>query len=284
VPQSPGGITFMSRTEEPGSPGPLPSRHVAHAARVCNFWLGGKDHYAADRAAGEAVIRLRPQIAAGARANRYFLARVMRYLAADAGIRQFIDIGPGLPAADNTHEIAQRIAPDCRVVYADNDPMVMAHARALLTGPAGGSCGHVLADLRDPTAILQGAAQTLDLTQPTAVLMLAVLQLIPGAANPASLVAHLASALPPASHIVISHMTADFAPGPVTAAIDAYNALTADPVTLRTHAKVTALFSGLRLVAPGVVPINGWRADIPASLAQPADLYGGVARTTGKRW
>ena len=164
---------------KPAAPGPRFDPSVPHPARVYACWLGGKDHYPADRRAAEEVIRTRPQVVAGARANRAFLARVVRYLAAECGIRQFLDIGTGLPAPDSTHEVAQRIAPECRAVYVDNDPLVLVHARALLASHPQGSCAYLDADLRDTAAILAGAARKLDLTQPVAVLLLAVLHFIP---------------------------------------------------------------------------------------------------------
>jgi len=176
---------------------------VAHPARVYNYWLGGKDHYLADRSAGDAVKRHRPQVVAGARANRAFLARVVRFLAADCGIRQFLDIGTGLPAPDSTHEVAQRVAPDCAVAYVDNDPLVLVYARALLTSTQQGRCGYIDADLRDPAAILAQASGTLDFTRPIAVLLLAVLHFLPDADDPAGIIATLARALAPGSYLVI---------------------------------------------------------------------------------
>jgi S-adenosyl methyltransferase len=222
----------VSRT---GAPGPViagGSRFdpdVPHPARLYNFWLGGKDHFPADRKAAQEVMRARPQVVEGARANRAFLARVVRYLAAEAGVRQFLDIGTGLPAQDSTHEVAQSVARDCRIVYADNDPLVLAHARALLTGTREGACGYVDADVRDTATILAQAAQTLDFTKPVAVLLFAILHLIPAADTPAAIVARLAEVLAPASYVAISHMTADFAPDAVTAAAGAYNALAPIP-------------------------------------------------------
>jgi hypothetical protein len=250
------------------SSGPVTARDgrfdpdTPHPARVYNFWLGGKDHYPADRA---------------------FLDRVVRYLSAEAGIRQLLDIGTGLPAPDSTHEVAQSVARDCRIVYVDNDPLVLAHARALLTGTREGACGYVDADVRDTSTILKQAAQTLDLTKPVAVLLLAVLHLIPDADSPAAIVARLADGLAPQSYVAISHMTADFAPDDVTAAADAYNALAPIPVTARSHTEVTALFGGLLLMAPGVVPIAEWRPSGGGQPAQPADLYAGLARTPARR-
>ena len=168
------------------SPDPRFDPSVAQAARVYNYWLGGKDHYLADRKAAQEVMRLRPQVVASARANRSFLARVVRLLAAECGIRQFLDVGTGMPAPDNTHEVAQRAAPESSVVYVDNDPQVLAHARALLSSTTvEGTCGYVEADLREPETILAQAARTLDFTRPAAILLLAVLHFIEDAAGPA---------------------------------------------------------------------------------------------------
>jgi hypothetical protein len=255
---------------------------VPHPARVYNYWLGGKDHFDADRRAAEEVIRHRPEVAAGARANRAFLARVVRYLAAECGIRQFLDIGTGLPAPASTHEVAQTVARDSRIVYVDNDPLVLVYARALLTGSREGACSYVDADLRDTGTILEQAARTLDFAQPVAVLLLAILHLIPDADSPAAIVARLTNGLAPGSYVAISHMTADFAPDKVTVAADAYNALAPIPVTARTHTEVTAQFGSLPLVAPGVVPITEWRPNAPVQPAQPADLYAGLARTSAR--
>jgi SAM-dependent methyltransferase len=258
------------------APGFDPS--VPRPARVYAYWLGGKDHFPADREAAEEVIACRPQVVAGARANRAFLARVVRYLAAECGIRQFIDIGTGLPAPGSTHEVAQAIAPDCQIVYVDNDPLVLVHARALLTSTPPGGCGYVEADLRNTDAVLAGARGTLDLTQPAAVLLLAVLHFLSG--DPAPIIAALARQLAPGSYLVISHLTGDFAPGPVTSGVAAYNALVPTPLTARSHAQVSALFGDLSLVAPGVVPLTEWRPDA-SPFPHAADLYAGVARIPG---
>jgi SAM-dependent methyltransferase len=251
---------------------------------VYGYWLGGKDHYPADRKAAEEVMRLRPQVVASARANRYFLARVVRFLAADCGIRQFLDIGTGMPAPENTHEVAQRAAPDAKIVYVDNDPQVLVHARALLSSTTReGACGYVDADLREPDHILAQAARTLDFTQPVAVLLLAVLHFIDDAAGPAEIVSVLASALAPGSYLAISHLTADLAPEEVTAAADAYNKLAPVSVTARTHAQVSGLFGTLPLLAPGVVPVTEWRPVVGEPFGQPADLHAGVARVPPPR-
>jgi SAM-dependent methyltransferase len=255
---------------------------VPHPARIYAYWLGGKDHHRADREAAEEIIRRRPHVVAGARANRAFLARVVRYLTNECGIRQFLDIGTGLPASENTHEVAQAIAPDCRVVYVDDDPLVLAHARALLTSSPRGSCDYVDTDLRDTSAVLAGASQTLDLGQPTAVLWLAVLHFIPDSDDPAGIVATMARQLAPGSYLAISHLTSDFAPGPVTAGVSIYNTLVPTALSPRSHSQVSALFAGLPLVPPGVVPLTEWR---PAAgpFAHTADLYAGVAHAPASR-
>jgi len=252
---------------------------VAHPARVYDYWLGGKDHYQADRDAAQAVTAHRPQAAAGARANRAFHARAVTYLAAGCGIRQFLDIGTGLPAPDATHEIAQAVAPGCAVAYADNDPLVLVYARALLTARPPGRCGYVHADLRDPAALLAQASATLDFTQPVAVLLLAILHFLPAADDPAGIVGALARALAPGSYLALSHLTADFAPDQVGAAVTAYNAAVPARVTARSHAEVTALFRGLPLVPPGVVPVTQWRSTPAVGHSPCADLYAGIART-----
>jgi hypothetical protein len=257
---------------------------VAHPARVYNHWLGGKDWFPADQKVAEEVFRLRPQVVAGAKANRAFLGRVVRFLAADCGIRQFLDIGTGLPAPDSTHEIAQAAIADSRVVYCDNDRLVLTHARALLTSTPPGLCSYIDADVRDTHAILAEAARTLDFAQPVAVMLLAVLHFVPDSDRPAEIVAALASALAPGSFLAVSHLTGDFAPEQVTAATAAYNVQVPVPVTARTHAQVTGLFGGLPLVAPGVVPVTQWRpvvAGLPHRMT--ADLYAGVASIPGGR-
>jgi len=250
---------------------------------VYGYWLGGKDHYPADREAAEEVIRRRPQVVAGARANRAFLARVVRYLAADCGVRQFLDIGAGLPAPHNTHDVAQAIAADCRVVYVDDDPLVLAHARALLTSTREGSCDYLDSDLRDTSAVLAGASWTLDFDRPTAVLLLAVLHFIPDTDDPAGIIAALARQLAPGSYLAISHLTTDFAPAPVTAGVSAYNALVPTALIPRSHAQVSALLGDLPLVPPGVVPVTEWRPAV-GPFPHAADLHAGLARAPGPRF
>jgi hypothetical protein len=213
---------------------------VAHPARVYNVWLGGKDHYAADRDAALRVAGHRPQVVAGARANRQFLGRAVRYLAGKQGISQFLDIGTGLPAPDNTHEVAQALDPAARIVYADNDPLVLAYARALLGSTPGGACDYLDADLHDPAALLAGAARTLDFTRPAAILLLAVLHFLPDADEPAGILATLAAGLAPGSFVAISHLTSDFAPAAVTSGVAAYNEAVPGGITARSHAQVSA--------------------------------------------
>ena len=255
---------------------------VAHPARVYNVWLGGKDHYAADRRAAAQVISQRPQVVGAALANRQFLGRAVRYLVRCHGIRQFLDIGTGLPAPDNTHEVAQQADVWSRVVYVDNDPLVMSHARALLTSSDEGSCDYVQADLRDTGHILREARRTLDFAQPVAVLLLAVLHFIPDADDPAGIVAALTEPLAPGSCVAISHLTSDFAPDAVGGGVEAYNALVPTTIFARSHAQVTSLFAGLSLVAPGVVPVSEWR---PQNVAlQVADMYAGIARKPPRPW
>ena len=252
---------------------------VPHPARVYAYWLGSKDHYLADREAAEEVAAYRPQVVTSARANRAFLARAVRYLAGRRGIRQFLDIGPGLPAPDATHTVAQAIAPESKIVYVDNDPLVLAHARALLTSKTGGICEHVDADLRDPEKIIAEAGPTIDFTQPAAVILTAVLHFLTDADDPAGVVATLAAALAPGSFVAISHLTSDFAPDAVTAGVAAYNALVPARITARSHAQVTALFGGLPLVAPGIVPVSEWRPGHAPVHGVSADIYAGLAST-----
>jgi S-adenosyl methyltransferase len=264
----PHGFAPDNRRFDPGKP---------HPARVYNVWLGGKDGLAADRKAAAEVAACRPQVVVGARANRAFLARAVRYLAGRRGVRQFLDIGPGLPAPLATHDVAQAIASESKIVYVDRDALVLSHARALLTSKTEGICDYVDADLRDPDTIVREAARTLDFTQPTGLILAAVLHFIPDADDPAGLAAALAGAFAPGSFVVISHLTADFAPDQVGAGVAAYNALVPAGITARTHREVTALFGGLALVPPGVVPVSEWRPDHAPVRDVSADMYAGLA-------
>ncbi|SRR5579875_93579 len=252
----------------------------AHIARVYDFMLGGKDNFAVDREAARQVIAAYPAIRVIARTQRAFLGRVVRHLAAEAGIRQFLDVGTGLPSADNTHEVAQRVAPESRIVYVDNDPMVLVHARALLVGSREGATSYVHADLRDTSEILREAARTLDFGQPVAVMLLGILHNIADEDDPLGLVAKLMAAVPAGSYLVLSHLARDIAAEHVGEAAERYNKLAVSPVTFRTHAEVSRFFEGLELLEPGVVQLHRWRAD-PADLALGhGDLanYGAVGR------
>jgi hypothetical protein len=249
---------------------------VAHPARVYDYWLGGKDHFAADREAAEEVLRERPAIRLNVRANRAFLARSVRYLAGEAGLRQFLDIGTGIPSANNTHEVAHSVDPEARVVYVDNDPIVLAHARALLTS-ASGSTAYIDADLRDTEGILGQAAETLDLGQPVAVMLIAVLHLIPDADDPWGIVAALMRATAPGSYLVISHPASDVEAPSAERAAKRYNDLVASPMRRRSKDEVARFFTGLDMVEPGLVQLHQWRpAD--GDPAAPSSGYGGMAR------
>jgi hypothetical protein len=230
---------------------------VAHPARIYDYWLGGKDNYAADRLAAEEVLKSVPVLVEGARANRAFLGRVVRYLADERGIDQFLDIGSGLPAAANTHEVAQEATARARVLYVDSDATVAAHARALLTSSP--NTAFVQTDLRDIEQILAGADALLDLTRPAAVMLLLILHLIPDYDDPYGLVADLMDAVPPGSALAISHPASDILPEQVAAGRQDYNRLSAVPMTGRSREQVLRFFDGMTLVEPGLVQPQQWR-------------------------
>jgi hypothetical protein len=251
---------------------------VAHPARVYDYWLGGKDNFAADREAAERVLAATPGLRFRVRANRAFLARAVRYLAAEAGIRQFLDIGTGIPSANNTHEVAQDAAADSRIVYVDNDPIVLSHARALLASTPQGSTQYIDGDMRDAAAIVEGASRTLDFSQPTALMLLGILHLVQDSEAPYEIVASLMDALPPGSYLAISHPALDIGPGQAEA-MKRYNERVSTPQTLRTRDQVARFFEGLEMVPPGLVYVHSWRPG-PGDIA-PADgvsAHGGVAR------
>ena len=251
---------------------------VAHVARVYNYWLGGKDNFAADRAAGEQAIKAFPNIVLSARANRAFLARVVRFLAQEAGIRQFLDIGTGIPSANNTHEVAQSAAPESRVVYVDNDPVVLAHARALLASDPKGATDYIDADLRDPQQIMAGAARLLDFGRPVAVMLMAILQHIDDEDDPYQIVATLLSGLPPGSYLALSHPAKDIDAESMAKMADTLNRTMAEKVTFRDRPAVARFFNGLELVEPGMVQASKWRPASDVEAASPAALWAGVAR------
>ena len=251
---------------------------VAHVARVYNYWLGGKDYFAADRAAGEQAIKAFPDIVLSARANRAFLARAVRFLAGQAGIRQFLDIGTGIPSANNTHEVAQSVAPDARIVYVDNDPIVLTHARALLTSDPVGATDYIDADLREPEQILAGAAQVLDYGRPVAVMLMAILQHLHTEDDPYKVVAALMAAMPPGSYLALSHPAKDINAEAMAKMAETLNKMMAEKVTFRDRPEVARFFEGLELVEPGMVQASKWRPATDAEAASPAALWAGVAR------
>ena len=254
---------------------------TAHIARVYDYWLGGKDNFAADREAGDKAVEAYPDLVVAVRANRAFLGRTVRYLADEAGVRQFLDIGTGIPTASNTHEVAHSVAPQARVVYVDNDPMVLAHARALLTSGDQGACAYVDADLRDTGTILSQAAELLDFTQPIAVMLVAILQYIPEQEDPYGIVSRLMAATAPGSHLVVSHPASDIAAEQVAESMRRYNERAAEQATPRDHAGVSRFFDGLELIDPGVVPIPQWRPGAASDTAEGTAsiaMWGGVAR------
>jgi hypothetical protein len=252
---------------------------VAHQARIYDYWLGGKDNFEADRQAAEQAIAAYPPILRAVRAQRAFLSRAVHYLAGQAGVRQFLDIGTGLPTASNTHQVAQAAAPDAKIVYVDNDPVVLAHARALLTSTPRGGTAYLDADLRDPEKILAGAADLLDFSQPVALLLIGVLQLIGDDDDPHAIVAHLIGAVPPGSWLAVYHPASDIDQDRVGEAVRRVNARSAGTTTLRGHAEIARFFDGLDLLEPGLVQVHRWQ---PGSVASDADdqiaAYAGLAR------
>ena len=250
-------------------------------ARIYDYVLGGKDHFAADREVADRVLARVPAVRTAARENRAFLGRAVRYLAAERRVRQFLDIGTGLPAADNVHEVAQRAAPESRVVYVDRDPMVIAHVRALLTSRPEGRTGYVQADLRDPEAILGDPAtrETIDFTQPVALILAAVLHHVQDEDSPGKIVAALVDSLPPGSFLVASHVTGEHNRAGWTAVERDYQAA-GMPIRLRDSDEFARLaFAGLEMVPPGVVLVSEWRPGSDAPRPGPAEVsvYGGAA-------
>ena len=241
-----------------------------------DYWLGGKDNFAADRQAAQAALTAYPGMARLARENRAFLRRVVRYLAGEAGVRQFLDIGTGIPTAGNTHEIAQEAAPECRVVYVDYDPVVLTHARALLASKPEGTTAYIDADLRDTGTLLEKAAQTLDFTEPVAVTMLAVLHAIGDDEDPYGLVAQIMAAVPSGSYLAISHLPSDLEADKLDESRDRVNRISHQQYTHRSHAEVLRFFDGLELVQPGLVELRKWRPAIQSNRVTPG--WGGLGR------
>ena len=255
--------------------------NMAHSARVYDYWLGGKDNFPADRELAELMIQAIPNMRAMAAANRAFLSRAVRYLVGEAGIRQFLDLGTGIPTSPNVHEVAQATAPDTRVVYVDNDPIVLAHARALLTSQDAGETAFIMADLRQPGSILDHPTltATLDLGQPVAVLAVGVLMYFRDSdrPNPFEMVATMLAPMPSGSYLALTTPTPDFNPEETAKAVAAAEAA---GITLvpRSKAEVERFFTGLELVDPGVAPMLAWRPDEPPADPESAYYWAGVAR------
>ncbi|AIS01636.1 SAM-dependent methyltransferase [Streptomyces glaucescens] len=267
----------MSEAPTPADGSARPNTGVAHNARVWNYWIGGKDNYEVDHRVGDHVASMFPLIRDIARADREFLGRAVRFLAGERGVRQFLDIGTGLPTAENTHEIAQRVAPDARVVYVDNDPTVLIHARTLLTGTAAGVIDYIDADVHDPDVILERAARTLDLSRPVAVMMLGILNFVLDTGKAREIAHRVMAAVPSGSFLVLTHPT--FEPelggeGQIPA-MRFWNENATPPITARGRADVAAFFEGLNLLEPGLVSCARWRPDVPDPVVVPQ--FGAVA-------
>jgi len=249
-----------------------------HSARVWNYWLGGKDNFAPDREVGEQVLRMMPTIVEQARADRAFLGRAVTYLAGEAGIRQFLDIGTGLPTVDNTHEVAQRVAPESKIVYVDNDPLVLVHARALLTSAPEGVTDYIEADLHEPAKILEAAERTLDFSQPIALMLVGVLHHVDDTANAYAIVDELKSRLVPGSYLVINHATNAVYGEASDTSVAHWNQFGKPKITLRPPDQIERFFAGFELVEPGVVSCSRWRAGSVDADAVEVDEFAGVAR------
>ncbi len=266
-------------TNQPSTP--LIDTTVSHSARVWNYWLGGKDNYPVDRETGDRVAQMYPDIVLLARAARAFLTRAVLYLAGEAGVRQFLDVGTGLPTVSNTHEVAQSAAPESRVVYTDNDPLVLAHARALLTSNPQGATDYIDADLHDPEKIMREAARTLDFTQPVAITLIAILHHITDYDEARSIVNRLMAPVPPGSYLVISHSTNVIYGAASDEAVGRWNKFGKPPVILRSPEQIAGFFDGLELLEPGVVSTPRWRPDVAGiggGLPREVDQFCGVGR------
>jgi len=249
---------------------------VAHSARLWNYLLGGKDNFAVDREAADQVLTYMPELVQSARFNRDFLGRAVRFLAGEAGIRQFLDVGTGLPTANNTHEVAQATAPASRIVYVDNDPMVLVHARALLTSTPEGATDYIDADLRDPERILGEAALTIDFGQPVAVMLLGIMNFVVDDDEAHAIVRRIMAAVPSGSYLVISHPTMEVNPEAVERAMQMWNSSGAAPITARSPQGIAAFFEGLDLLDPGIVTCSRWRPN--GNDTTPCSEYCGVGR------
>ncbi len=252
---------------------------VTHSARFWNYLLGGKDNYPVDREAAHQILSLIPNFRDTVRAERAFLIRAVGHLVSEVGIRQFLDIGTGLPTANNTHEVAQMIAPECHIVYVDNDPLIMAHARALLTSTPQGATDYIQADLRDPETILQQATRTLDFTQPVGLMLLGIVNFITDDDEAHAIIERLLGALSSNSYLLLSHPTAEVDAEAMEEAMRLWNESGAAPIISRSRQQLIRFFDGLELLAPGVVSCSRWRPD-PCDLGTPTEVFhfSGVGR------
>jgi S-adenosyl methyltransferase len=252
---------------------------VSHSARIWDYWLKGKDNYAVDREVGDRIEEMLPDIVRQAREDRLFLGRVVRYLAGEAGIRQFLDIGTGLPTANNTHQVAQRVAPESKIVYVDNDPLVLAHARALLTSTPEGTTDYIHADMHDPENILAGAGRTLDFSQPIAITMLGVLWHVMDNEEAYAIIGRLMEVMPSGSYLALNHPTLEVTGEKMATAIQYWNQYGKPPGTHRTPDELVRFFDGMDLIEPGVVSITRWRPDDTSSgEPEEIDQFGAVGR------
>jgi O-methyltransferase involved in polyketide biosynthesis len=248
-----------------------------HSARVWNYWLGGTDNFPVDREVGDRVRQMLPSIVDQARADRAFLGRAITHLAGELGIRQFLDVGTGLPTADNTHEVAQRVAPTSRITYVDNDPLVLTHARALLTSTPEGATDYVEADLAHPETILREAARTLDLSRPVALVLMGVLHHVPDTARAYAIVDRLKAALAPGSYLVINHATNAVYGETSDESVRHWNKFGKPTITLRSPDEIARFFAGWTLMGPGVVSCSRWRPATADESSAEVDEFGGVA-------
>ena len=252
---------------------------VSHSARIWDYWLSGKDNYAVDREVGDRIEEMLPDIVRQAREDRLFLGRVVRYLAGEAGIRQFLDIGTGLPTADNTHQVAQSVAPESKIVYVDNDPLVLAQARGLLTSTPEGATDYIHADMHDPETIIAGAGRTLDFGQPIAITMLGVLWHVMDDDEAYAIISRLVQAMPSRSYLALNHPTLEVTGEKMATAIRYWNEYGTPPGTHRTPDQLARFFDGMDLVEPGVVSITRWRPeDTSSGEPEEIDQFGGVGR------
>jgi O-methyltransferase involved in polyketide biosynthesis len=251
---------------------------VANAARMWNYWIGGKDNFRADREAGDRVLEAMPALPVVAQMLRRFLITAVDQLTA-AGVRQFLDIGTGLPTADNTHDAAQRAAPESRIVYVDHDPVVISHAQALLTSSAAGKTDYIQADLRDWPAISAGAQRTLDFSRPVAVVLIAVLHFILDAEDPHRMISRIMADLAPGSYLVIAHAASDIQASTAAAMAQSYNATSSLTITPRDRVTVSRFFDGMEMTGPGLMPVDQWWGSGPATTADSGlSCYCGIAR------